>query len=325
MKIIKNILFALFLLAAVLFVASCSKDNGQENPLAIEKTVDDLTISTQRVATPISPKLAYSGFEERSWFQLVGDNILYTCASNLGAANPQFMLKYNLTSNAFTPATSNDVVCACGYGNTLVSDNTNAFMITNQARKYSMASDSWSNISFPSAIRDGIGESGMTYANGKIFVCGGRVGTKSFKSYDIASDSWSNRNDCIENLEFTELVTVQNKIYALGGNSIDNKNFSCYDIVTNTWTSKTSLSFEMRSNDFANAVVSVKGRYIFVLELNKIRVYDALKDVWKKDIITVPVSGSAMNIFAQNDTTLLITSVSSSRDFALYKLTLDLP
>ena len=49
-----------------------------------------------------------------------------------------------------------------------------------------------------------------------------------------------------------------------------------------------------------------------------------LKDQWKTTPITISTSDSAsLNLFALNDTTLLITGVSAStKDFALYKLTL---
>jgi N-acetylneuraminic acid mutarotase len=321
----------LFTSALMLMIMSCSKsdssneNNSPSNPIATEKTVEDVTITTQRVNTPIAPKLGYEGYTGFSWFQLIGDDILYTCASNLGAGNAQFMLKYNLTTNSFKTVTPNSIVCACGYTNSFVTDNTNAFMVSNDARKYSVSTDTWSDIDFPAAVRDNIGESGMSYANGKIYVCGGREATKSFKSYDIATNTWSNNNDYTENVGTPEMVTVQNKIYLLGGNAT-NKNFSVFDIATETWTEKTNLNFEFGSNAYGNIVSTAKNRYIFVLQADNIYVYDILKDKWKTTPIAIPVSGnSALNLFGLNDTTLYVTGVNASKDFALYKLTLDLP
>jgi Kelch motif len=318
----KNLKTTIALFAIALFASSCSKSDSS----IAEKTVEDITITTQRVSTPISPKLGYAGFTSRSWFQLIGNDILYICASNLGAGNPQFMLKYNLTSNSFTTVSPDAVACACGYENSFVTDNTNAFMIANSQKKYTVALDAWTSINCPPAIYSNIGESGMSYANGKIYACGGRTATKSFRSYDIAANTWSNENDYSENIGTPEMVTVQNKIYLLGGNTT-NKNFSYFDIATNMWVAKANLNFALTTRYDANIVTKAKDRYIFVLKGYDIYVYDILKDQWKTNPISIPVSGNdALHLFGLNDTTLLITGVNNtSRDFALYKLTLDLP
>jgi Kelch motif len=322
----KNLKTTIVILAISLFVSSCSKSENPETPAVAEKTVEDVSITAVRVSSPISPKLGYTGYTDRSWFQLVGNDILYTCASNLGAGNPQFMLKYNLTSNSFTTLSPDAVACACGYMNSFVTDNTNAFMIANSAKKYTVATDTWSSINFPAAIYSNIGEAGMSYANGKIFACGGRTATKSFRSYDITANTWSNENDYSEDILTPEMVTVQNKIYLLGGNTTK-KNFSCFDITTNTWTAKANLNFAITTRYDTNIVAQAKNRYIFVLQRDQIYVYDTIKDLWKTNPITIPVSGNdALHLFSQNDNTLLVTGVNgSTRDFALYKLTLNLP
>ena len=318
MKTIKTTIAILFI---SIFTFSCSKDDS--NKAVLDMNVEDITITTIKVTTPVAPKLGYTGFTSSSWFQLVGNDILYTCASNLGVNNPQFMLKYNLNSNSFQTVTSNDITCACGFSNNFITDNTNAFMIASNARKYIVANDTWSDINYPAAIKNNIGEVGMAYANGKIYACGGRTKTKRFISYNISLNTWSNEKDYIEEISASEMVVVQNKIYLLGGNA-NNKNFSCFDIALNTWTAKADLTFDWSYSVRDNVVTNVKNRYIFALNNKKVYIYDIVNDKWKKDPITLSVIGKAINLFGYNDTTLLVTSVSDTGDFTLYKLTLNL-
>ena len=308
-------------LVLLIFAMSCSKDNS--DTVVKEKTVEDISITTEKVSTPIAPKLINSNNLSAVWIQLVGNNIIYSSHVATPATNLDFMLKYNLTLNSFSNVTPNNVNCYCGYTNSFVTDNTNLFMIANDARKYTVATNVWSDINYPAAIKDNNGETGMAHSNGKIYVCGGRVPSKRFVCYDISSNTWSNRNDYIENIETSEMVAVDNKIYLLGGNS-SNTNFSVYDIATNTWAAKGNLNFTLNTDFLTNIVTSVKNRYIFVLSNGKIYSYDLVKDQWKTDPITAPLS-RAQQLFTLNDNTLLLAGLSTTGDFSLYKLTLSLP
>ncbi len=318
----KTIKLIIAILALSIFAMSCSKDD--EAKAIIDKPLEEFTIVTQKISTPVTPKLAYQGYESSSWFQLVGNDILYTCASNIGLGNPQFMLKYNLQSNTFSTITPNIEVCACGYMNGFITDGTNAFMIANEALKYTLATNAWSEIFYPTIIKENSGETGMSYTNGKIYVCGGRSPSKRFVSYNIDGNVWQNELNYLENITTSEMITIANKIYLLGGNATD-KNFSYFDIPSNSWTAKSDLNFTLSPNEIVNKVTSTKERYLFVFEENKIYVYDTMKDIWKKDPIAIPIPAStkALNLFRQNDNTLLITGVSANRNFALYSLTIN--
>ena len=326
----KNLKITLAIIAFAFFTISCSKNDDPvpvAPPVVAEKTVNDITITTQRVSTPIAPNLGYVNNISGSWFQLVGNDILYSCGSGLGASNPQFMLKYNLGTNTFNSALPDSTVQFGGIINSFVTDNTNLFYIANQARKYNLVANTWNDIDYPEAIRLNTREAGMSFANGKIYACGrGSIESNAFKSYNITTNAWSNENDYLEDITIPELVTVQNKIYLLGGNAI-RKNFSYFDITSNTWVAKTNLPFTMLSSYQSNIVAQAKNRYIFAFQGDKIYVYDIVKDQWKTEPILVPVTGNtALHLFGLNDTTLLITGVNiNSRDFALYKLTLNLP
>ncbi len=327
MKTLKNTI-AILAFATALF--SCSKDDDNkrvtETPPVTEKTVNDITITTERVSTPIAPNLGFTGPQDTSWFQLIGNDILYKCRHNPVAGADKFMLKYNLISNSFTSvSTSFSDMNSTGIVNSFVTDNFNAFHFGDLAKKYDFQLNLWITLDYPIAVRSSTGGAGMSYANGKIYACGGgTLFNKGFKSFDITSNGWSNENDYSEDIGTSEMVTVQNKIYLLGGNAT-NKNFSYFDLTSKIWVAKTNLSFAIATNSLSNIVAQAKSRYIFALQGDKIYVYDIVKDQWKTNPITIPVTGNSfLHLFGLNDNTLLVTGVNTTtKDFALYKLPLN--
>jgi hypothetical protein len=299
---------------------SCKKDKNTSNGGSVE----DITATVQKVSTPVAPKQHYSGYSSWSWFSLVGDNIFYSCASNLGTGNPQFMLRYNLSANSFSTVTPDKEICACGYTNKMVTDGTNIFYIANDAVKYTVSGNAWSKLSYPSTAKDNNGETGQVYYNNKIYVLGGRNASTRFKYYDIAANTWYNAADYGTSVSTSQMAVVNNKIYALGYNDANKKSFSSYDAAANSWNKLTDLPFDISSSYKDHFVSSYQNRFLLVLQGKKLYIYDAVKAAWKTAALDIPIAdiSTAANLFSSG-TKIYVAGVSGARDFVLYTISLD--
>lgn len=301
----KNYLYLLLLVAVV---TACSDDEKQESI-----NVNDLTVNAEQLQTPLAPK---NPGNSSVWFSMVGRNIFYANPSN--NAVPQFMLSYNLDTNAFTGLTPHESVCACGLSSKIVSDSNSLFYIANDAFKYSIDDNTWSEITYPDDSKDNNGETGILHHNGKIYFLGGREADKKFKYYDIATDSWGTGPDCLYNVQLPDMVAADNKIYALGGNESNSK-FSVYE-VGKGWTALPDLTFES-PNDQSITTAVFQNKYIFVYTYTGIYIYDIKAGKWRDEpVILNNLSGNYINLFS-DDAYIYAVGKTNSNEFLLYKIT----
>jgi hypothetical protein len=307
----KQLLSVLIFILAVFFV-SCKKESAAKMVTPAPRTVDSIGLKVQRVTTPAAP---ISPGPYVVWFAMVGNRIYYANPSN--TPNTQFMLEYNIASNTFSYKTVNTAVCACGYTSKLISDGTNIFYMGNNAVKYTASSNTWSAIGYPATAKDNNGNTGVVYSTGRIFFLGGNIASTKFKYYDIAANSWFNLADDLFATSSSQLVAINDKIYALGGESTKS-GFSSYSPAAG-WTTLTNLPFPISSDDYAHLTTTFASRYIIVLSGKKLYIYDTTTDKWSTNPINTGINDYNQNLFSDN-INLYIAAKTASNDFALYKI-----
>jgi hypothetical protein len=228
--------------------------------LNITAAVNKITFDIEKVNTPVAPRNP-GGTEP--WFALAGNKIYYTNPSN-SATIEQFMLAYNIGSNTFSSLTPHNEVCACGFESKLVTDGNNLFYIANEAWKYSIAGNTWSELNYPSDFKSNNGETGVAYNAGKIYFLGGRTANGKFKYYDIAANDWFYPATYYP-VEENDMTAVNNRIYTLGGNYPDNNKFAYFDLASNSWKTLPDLPFRATNSSNAHTVASYGNRYIVAL------------------------------------------------------------
>lgn len=315
----------MFLLFSVFIACSGDDDKGNEveNPDS-PTLVNTISLEVEKVNTPEAP---YNPGNYSVWFTMVANTIYYINPSN--TAVPQFMLKYNVSGNYFQSFTPHDEVCACGYSSKIVGDESKLYYIANEAFRYNVAQNNWTELNYPIEFKENNGETGIVYNNNKVYFLGGRDSSTRFKYYDTTTDSWGDAETYAYPVNSPDMVTVNNKIYALGGD-VDKKIFSMYE-ENSGWTQLEDLNFQTLSARGQHTVTSFQNRFIFIMsEVNsssvKINVYDTTEGEWKENPIEVALEGTNnyynMNFFSNNSYLYLVTT-DAANEMSLHKLTVN--
>jgi hypothetical protein len=308
---------ALLSLLSFLFIGCNGDDeNAQVQDDPEVALVDKITLDFQQITTPAS---GYNPGNYSVWFSLLGNKMIYANSSN--TPEDQFMTAYSIPYNSFSNLAIHDEVCACGYSSKFVNDGTHLFYIANEAWKFNISTNSWSELSYPQSVKNNNGEAGILYAHNRIYFLGGREATTKFKFYDISSDSWFNSTDYIYSVGTPDLAALNNRIYALGGESTQ-KRFSYFEEGAG-WQALPDLDFTPQNSYGNHTVASFGNRFIFALTSNKIQIFDTVEEKWADLPISSPVTGGYANLFSDNNH-LYIGSKSNSNEFQLYKITVSM-
>ncbi len=287
MSTLKIILFAI--VAFLTLACSGSDDDASVPP---EKTVNDIDLVLQQRSMPLS---SFDAGPYPVLSILVGNAIYFSNYSN--TAKPQFFVRYNLDNNTFSSPLANSAnVCGCGYSSRLVSDGTNIFYIANDATKYTASSNSWSNISYPATAKDNNGEAGVGYLNGNIYFIGGRNVSSLFKYYNIAQNQWFTIPNYLYATSRSQVIAYKDRLYVLGGSNAIQK-MSYFSVSDNTWTALADTPFEVNTS-YSDIHTAVLGDHLYLLQSNKMQIYDLIKNVWAAESITMTGLPSYANLFS---------------------------
>ncbi|RRB07835.1 hypothetical protein [Larkinella rosea] len=299
----------------IVLVGSC-KSNG-DGGASPEKTANDVVLTAKQLSMPLST-FDIGAYPVQS--VLVGNSIYFGNYSN--TAKTQFFVRYDLGSNTFSSSLAKSAnVCGCGYSSKLVSDGTNIFFIANDATKYTVSSNTWQTLTYPTTAKDNNGEAGVTYYNGNIYFVGGRTPSTLFKYYSVSQDKWFTVPNYLFATTSSELVVYKDKIYALGGQGAKQK-MAYFSTTGNTWTALKDLPFEVASS-YQNVYSAVLGDYLFVLQNQSVYVYDLLKDTWATEPIKLENVPGYGNLFS-NGQKLYISGKNSSNTPAITELTMSM-
>lgn len=327
MKVYSKFFFML-LLSAVFIACNGDDDSGgepgdPENPGEVS-VVNTISIDAEKVATPQAPN---NPGNYGVWFTMVANSIYYINPSN--TAVTQFMLKYDVSGNYFYPLNPHEEVCACGYSSKIVGTESKLFYIANEAFRYNVGQNNWTELNYPPEFHENNGETGVVYYNNKVYFLGGRDASTRFKYYDTITDSWGESAEYFFPVDTPDMVAINNKIYALGGD-VDKKKFSVYEEGSG-WTQLEDLDFAAVNSYSQHTATGFQNRFIFIMnDLNSssvsINVYDTVENEWKEEPIEVPLEGSNnyynMNLFSNNLYLYLVTT-DNSNEMSLHKLTVD--
>lgn len=308
-KILKKS-FGIFAILFLLTIVSCNKDEPEK-----ELTLENIKLSIEQVNSPVPPKTTIHSY----WTQLVGNDIFFSPEYNI-ILTDQFMLKYDTQKNTYTEVTPHKSVAPVAYINKLATDGKNLYYIANEAWKYTVATNTWSPLNYPSSVKANNGEPAIAYHNGKLYYVGGRNGTKQFRCYDIASDSWFNMPDIPENVYQGEGIAVGNQIFVMGGN-LKNKIYN-YDIDSKQWSVKKEAPFNILTTFIYNLYLAkTKNRFVYYCSQNKISIYDTKTDQWRVNALTgLPGNEERVNLVAFDDHTLYLIVKDFSKVFLIYKI-----
>jgi hypothetical protein len=277
------------LIALSLAAVACSGDDENIPP---EKTVNDITLDIKQRIMPLS---SFDIGQYPVYSILVGNSIYFGNASNI--AKPQFFVRYNLGNNTFSqPLANSNNVCACGYSSSLVSDGTNVFYIANDATKYTASSNTWSNINYPPTAKDNNGEAGVGYYNGNIYFIGGRTPSTLFKYYSISQNQWFTLPNYLYPTNRSQLTSYKDRIYILGGENAKKK-MSFFNTTDNSWVALTDTPFEINSS-YDSKYAATLGDNLYLLQYDKIYIYDLIKNEWANEPITLSGPVSYGNLFS---------------------------
>jgi len=319
MKTICRLVPAMIILMPFLF--SCGKNKeaiptpGEPEPTPV-KTVDSIKITSQQKTLPVAPK---NPGDYNVW--LLYSNSRIYCISPSNTPHPQFMYYYSVLDNTYKLITPSDDVASAGFMSKLIrASDVEFYYIASKALKYNTVADSWSEISYPSSVRDNNGETGVIYYGGKIYFLGGRIPSQKFKSYNIVTGSWFNEPDFLHNTRMAVMVAISNdnKLYVIGGGS-SNRDFSVFDIVSNSWKALPNLSFDVATSASNYLATTYASRYILLLQQKSIYIYDTKTEKWKKDPIELNIVGGNLNIFTSG-IKVYITGKNPSNDLLLHEL-----
>lgn len=315
----------LLMLLLVIFSA-CSRDDeaGNVDPDSEEQTlVNKITLEVERVETPPTPE---NPGNYSVWFTMVGNSIYYINPSNTGI--PQFMLKYSVNGNYFQSVLPHEEVCACGYSSKLVGNENRLFYIANEAFRYNIGQNNWTELNYPEEYSDNNGETGIVYHGDKVYFLGERDSSTRFKYYNSTNDSWGDAEAYTYPVDSPDLISIGNKIYALGGD-VDKKKFGVFDEASG-WTQLPDLDFQAGNFYSQHTIAGFQNRFLFIMnELQdssvKIHVYDTQENEWKENPINVELEGTNnyynMNLFS-NNSYLYLVSTDNDYEMNLHKITI---
>ncbi len=318
----------LLMVVLMMIFSACSGDDEAENT-EIEQPeeqtlVNKITLEVEKVATPAAPQ---NPGNYSVWFTMVANSIYYANPSN--TAVPQFMLKYSVNGNYFQSVTPHEEVCACGYSSKLVGDENRLFYIANEAFRYNVAQNNWTELNYPIEFKENNGETGIVYHNSKVYFLGGRDSSTRFKYYNTTNDSWGDEDAYDFPVNTPDMISVGNKIYALGGD-VDRKKFGVFQEGAG-WTQLPDLNFQPINSYGKHSVASFQNRYIFIMSQQNsstvaIQVYDTQESEWKETPIELALEGTNnyynMNLFS-NNSYLYLVSTDNSNEMSLHKITID--
>lgn len=296
----------------LLFAVSCKKSD--DTSAVPEKTVNDIVLTPKQLSVPLS---TYDIGAYPIQSVLVGNSIYFGNWSN--TAKAQFFVRYDLSSNSFSSALAKSSnVCGCGYSSHLISDGTNIFYIANDATKYTAASNTWSNLTYPTTARDNAGEAGVVYYNGNIYFIGGRTPSTLFKYYSISQDKWFTSPNYLYPVTSSEMAVYKDRIYVLGGQGAKQK-MAYFSASTNVWTALKDVPFEV-SSTYGNVYSAVLGDYLYLLQNQSVYIYDTIKDTWATEPVKLEGLPSYGNLFS-NQQKLYISGKNGSNVPVVTELT----
>lgn len=304
-----------FAAAALLLGLTLSACAGGGSTPPPTKTVNDITVTATQLSVPVTTfDIGNYSFQS----VMVGNSIYFASYSN--TAKPQFFARYDIGSNTFSAALSKSSnVCACGYMSKLVSDGTNIFYIANDATKYTASSNAWSNLTYPSTAKDNAGEAGVVYYSGNIYFVGGRTPSTLFKYYNIAQDKWFTSTNYLYSTNRSEVAVYKDKIYVFGGAGIARK-VAAFSTSANTWTALKDAPFDINTS-YEGVYTAVLGDYLYLLQGQKVYIYDFVNDLWATNPIELSnVTSSYGNLFS-NGLKMYIATKNTSNIPQVYELT----
>ena len=277
------------------------------------KTVNDIVLTATQLSVPLS---TYDIGNYPVLSVLVGNSIYFGSWSN--TAKAQFFVRYDISSNTFSsPLAKSDNVCGCGYSSKLVSDGANIFYIANDATKYTASSNTWTKINYPSTAQDNNGEAGVTYKDGNIYFVGGRTASNLFKYYSISQNQWFTAPNYLYATTSSEMAAYKDRIYVLGGKNAEKK-MAYFSTTSNIWMGLGDLPFTL-SYSYQNTYTAVLGDTLYVLQNDKVYLYDLVKDVWATDPATISGLPGYANLFSDGQN-LYIAGKNTSNIPAVFKV-----
>lgn len=300
-------------------LVNCSDDDQSASPNEEDQTplVDRITLNVEDISIPEN---TYNPGNYSVWFSLMGNKMIYANPSN--TAQNQFMTSFHLSNNYFTNLQTHNEVCACGYSSKFVNDGVNLYYIANEAWKYNITNNTWTELNYPATAHENNGETGILYHNDKIYFLGGRDASTKFKYFDTTTNSWSNLSNYTYSVETPDMAAINNRIYVLGGES-SGKRFSYYEEGAG-WIPLPDLAFNPKNSYNEHTVTSYGNRFIFALVNGAIHIYDSQEEIWAEEPITISVSGNYMNLFSDNNY-LYLAYKTNLNEFKLSKITLTIP
>lgn len=302
-------------LYATLALTLVACGSGGTTPAPPAKSVNDITLTTRQLSVPLA------GFEAGHYTMrsvLVGNSIYFANHSN--TPKNQFFVRYDLASSTFSaPLAKSANVCGCGYDSKLVSDGTNIFYIANDATKYTVSTNTWSDLSYPASAKDNAGEAGVVYRNGSILFVGGRNASTLFKAYSIAQDKWFTGPNYLYATNESELAAYKDKLFVLGGKGATTK-VSSFNFSTENWTALKDAPFKIKTSS-SDTYSAVLGDYLYLLQDKSIYIYDFNNDVWASNPIPVTSLGGSYNNLFSNGSKLYIAGKNSSNVPQVYEIT----
>jgi N-acetylneuraminic acid mutarotase len=173
----------------------------------------------------------------------------------------------------------------------------------NSTSKYSINSDSWSNLANMPTARSHMG---VAELNGIVYCMAGYGGFFSNKNeaYNISTNSWQLLPNLPAAMSSCDAVTLNGKIYVIGGsNGITVNHFYAYSPATNTYQTL-STPIQNRSEGsllvYNNKIYLVGGQYYNGSQYcsNKLDEYDPLLDAWStKTDLPAALRGSAVTLY----------------------------
>jgi hypothetical protein len=309
----------LFLFFLLLCIAACKKSD--DAPVAPKMTVNDITLTAKQLSVPAT---TYDPGPYSIQSVMVGNTIYFGNYSN--TAKPQFFVRYDINSNSFSSALAQtSTMCSCGYSSKLVSDGTTIFFIANEATKYTVSSNIWSTIAYPSTAEDNNGEAGVGYFNGNIYFVGGRIPSTLFKYYSIGQDKWFTAPAYLYATNRSQLSAYKDRLYVLGGEGAKRK-MSYFSTVTNTWIPLKDVPFDVYGSYentalYESTLSAVLGDHLYLLQNGSIYIYDLVNEKWAKDSVKIDGLPVYANLFS-NGLKLYISGKTASNSPTVFEVSM---
>ena len=235
----------------------------------------------------------------RLWSVGSGSKIFMGNASNSGQYD-QWFASFDTESGQVESLTTNQEICACGYGSFLHSYEGELYYFANDGVKYSPGTDSWSLLNYP--YENKRGEAPSAVLDGDIYYLGGRTETTIGQFYDIDQDSWTTLSDEMDYFVHHNYATANafdHKLYVIGGDDYEEKQVSVYDPQTGLWSRNDDAPYQTGKYS-----VAYKDR-IYITGGYGMYTYDPASDTWGEGYVW-PEGGLRSSILVIADSELYL-------------------